>query len=363
MGLYLQAVQRQHAEEGLNRAMGGIAAAFAPPGQAGVWMHSMDNMSQDPTGMMGNIMKLQQYQYEQQIRQQDLANMPGYAKQIYGDNPTPEQIATTRMLYNSGQLPQAIEQSQGITGTGPKANMRLAGQAWDRDHPGQPRPAYMTGAPDEYAIQSKDITDAQTAFPTLSTQLDFTHQKVQDVLNNPELKSALGKYLASGVADQNSFWTTLAQGLPSSIGGMTPGEQKALADIGQLRGLQNSQAFTTGQGRRSTQETMAIAKGLGQLQDLKNPNFIPALQQVDQQLSHARANAYGAAGYLDQMPVELESSLNAQYKPGGRLYSGGQLPSSRMPSVSSPDDVAKLPSGTQFIIPSGPHKGEIGTAP
>lgn len=62
-------------------------------------------------------------------------------------------------------------------------------------------------------------------------------------------------------------------------------------------------------------------------------------------------------GILDRMINDIKSGSAAP-------RAQGSAPRSQAPAtVRTPDDVRRLPSGTPFIIPEGPHKGETGYAP
>jgi hypothetical protein len=91
------------------------------------------------------------------------------------------------------------------------------------------------------------------------------------------------------------------------------------------------------------------------------------------------ANAYGATGNLDAIPDNLKWGADGKplvdqsFRPGGQFAgTGGAWLNNPPPqpgrqqgapaTVSSPEDVAKLPHGTPFIIPSGPNQGKTGYA-
>src|ERR1700733_13601781 len=64
--MFVQLTQRQQANEQFNRGLAGLTAAFSPMSQRNSIEHEFDNMSGDPGSLMGNLMKLQQYNIEQQ---------------------------------------------------------------------------------------------------------------------------------------------------------------------------------------------------------------------------------------------------------------------------------------------------------
>ena len=142
--------------------------------------------------------------------------------------------------------------------------------------------------------------------------------------------------------------------------------------------------------RRSTAEVAGIKAGSSQIADLTQPystadgksGYLPALNNTQDKIKAGIANAYGAAGQLDNVPDQYKFGadgkprVNQTYLPGGPLYAGNggawaSQPPPRQQSqgagaqpatISGPGDIAKLPHGQPFIIPSGPNQGKIGYA-
>jgi hypothetical protein len=331
MGLYLQAVQRSHAEDQFNRGLAMIAAANAPPGQAGVWMNSMNGLSQDPSGMMGNIMKLQQYQYEMQTRQQDLANMPGYAKQLYGDDPTQDQINTTRMLYNSGQLPQAIEQAQGITGTGPKALQRQTVMNYQKQNPGQPLPDWMTIAdPAQFAIKAKDIQNekdtAEQDAPTVIYQGNKMSETIQWLQDHPK-ETAWALHNPMGMASLGAMATN-AVGAPSDTA-------TALTNIAYLKNNMFAEGMKGTKNLRTQNEANRVGDAASRLSSTLSADQIPGeLSSLQSQTTQVLANAKARAG-LQLTPQEW-AAASPIYKTDGKKP-GDYYAGSTVINVAPPD--------------------------
>lgn len=80
-----------------NRGLAGLQASFAPPGQQSVWLNSAPPM-QDAGSQVANLMRIQQYGYEQQQRQAMMNAAPWLAKQLNIDLPTAQAIIASSEL-------------------------------------------------------------------------------------------------------------------------------------------------------------------------------------------------------------------------------------------------------------------------
>ena len=67
-------------------------------------MNAMSGQTQDPNALMNSILSIQNFQRQQQQYQQIQGAAPGLAKQLYGDNPTPEQMQMAQGLIASGKF-------------------------------------------------------------------------------------------------------------------------------------------------------------------------------------------------------------------------------------------------------------------
>ena len=173
---------------------------------------------------------------------------------------------------------------------------------------------------------------------------------------------------------------------------LTPAEQAVAMQMKQTGGQVYGEAFGTlgNKSRRSTAEVSGIKAGLSQINDLTQPyqspdgksGYLPALNALQDQIHKGMANAYGAAGDLDAIPENLRWDsqgnplVDQTYRPGGPLAARGGSwlsnpppkaqgqgqPSSQPVAITGPTDIAKLPHGQPFIIPSGPNQGRIGYA-
>jgi hypothetical protein len=330
MGLYLQAVQRQHQEEGLNRAMGGIAAAFAPPGEGRYWGHQFDVPQQDPGGIMDQVMRLQQNQYLMQTRAQDLANIPAYAKQIYGDDPTQDQINTTRLLYNSGQLPQAIEQAQGITGTGPKAQQRQTVMNYQKAHPGEQLPDWMTiPDPAQFAIKAKDIQNEKDTGEADASTATFHGQKMLDTITWLQQHPT-----ETAWALHNPGMTAVRAGVANTFG--TPSDLSTAANnIQFLKSNQFAEGMKNVKNLRTQNEANRVGESASKLSGNLSSDQIPGeLSSLASQTMTVLANAKAKAGL--QMTPQEWAAADARYKNDGKKP-GDYYAGSTVINVAPPD--------------------------
>ena len=211
------------------------------------------------------------------------------------------------------------------------------------------------------AQAGEDKMTAATTFPKVNQAYNQVESTI-DWLNDPAHRAAVQKAIATpGLFTRD----TLGNIISSSVGGLSGIDQDVLDARSKLDYLKNElykDNFTGTHNIRSNTEANKIAGAATNLDTKTNSaaTINQQLTQLQQQVYREQANAAAAAGKV--VPYKYHGLADQTYlDPKSRLYQGG---SEEVPAtVTSPDDVAKLPSGRAFVVPSGPHKGEIGYAP
>ena len=98
---------------------------------------------------------------------------------------------------------------------------------------------------------------------------------------------------------------------------LTPEEKTVVANLKQLTASQYATAFTSTGSRRTQSEVQNIAASLSQLGNLTQPyeSYSRALGSLRNLNQTGMANAYGAAGRLDEVPDDLKPLVNSIYLP------------------------------------------------
>ena len=346
--MFLQLTQRQQASEGFNRGLGMLAAGFAQPRDRATMIGAMEGQSGDPGATMGNIMRLQQWNMQQQRLADMKNNLPALAQA------TGLPLDTLTTMYNSnpeafGQEIARIQEAKlGLTGTQTDKEFRNAQQAWQAQNPGQPLPTwlqteagfaqYQVGKVTEEKAKADDVVKAKQDFTTQNQQFNQAEGLVNKLLAPDTPLDEVTKTLipATGVGGVLKSWT----GQLSDAGG------QAASNLQQLKNLLYSKAFQSTGSRRTQQEVSNLSAAISQLD---NVNLSP--QQLRDQLGNIRdmlnqthANVYGAAGQA--APDNLYDLMDPIYKKEGDtpgdLYAGAV----RMPKPKGAGSAGPSPAPT-----------------
>jgi hypothetical protein len=377
MSLYLQMQQKQSAEDGINRGLALITANHSPPSMREAIMQSMTGGQSDTGQTVNNLLGLYQGQQQMAATQNLLGQAPAIAAKlnlpesvvrdliIQGKGPdlvakmepTDQQrnIASEHDAFiksggseedwKNNYLPMII--TGGIPGATPDMrSMALARTQWNADpaNQGRPMPAYLTDAT-KWSLYSKDLMDAKGQFNGMNQGLTKFIDDLSDASNNPALDEITGGVAATG----KGFIQGLQKGSPAfnlhtDLSGLA-GDAKVLASRGGPKGVGQNLAML---GANPDDYTNY---GIG---DFRNKVIVPKIQFALQ----AQANAYGAAGRLNEMPGYLQPYLDQMYKPGGDLDPGGgykPFTPSKDPSLKQPD-AAALAAFKDNMEHYGPHE-------
>jgi hypothetical protein len=196
-----------------------------------------------------------------------------------------------------------------------------------------------------------DLSDAQGKLAPLNQRIDETNTIVERIKANPKLDAALTYLTTTGGAGAAAA---------AKSGMIDRQTYQAIQDIQQLSGQVYGEGFSSTGSKRTQQEVAAIVSGLSQLKatGISAQDYIDqALSPLQSHLQRGKANAFGAAGSLDDLPPELHMKVDPIYLPGGRLYAGAGGEWARPIDVSDPKELARLQKGQAYRIKSGPYAG------
>jgi hypothetical protein len=313
--MFLQLTQRQQASEGFNRGLGMLAAGFAQPRDRATMIGAMEGQSGDAGSLMGNLMKLQQYNIEQQNLAAYRQSVPGMLEKA-GLDPSYAPL----VMADPSIMSKIVETQAGVGGNPAWQAQMHAEKALNNQ--GKPIP-WTPGDPTSYDAWTKANTAEQL---TRKKDLDA------DTANLPAAKNAYDQMIADSQA-------LLAKpGLDDIVGGwanqhksdQTPGlastTQDALSLYNKVMGNQYAAGVQDfkGAGRITQQELKQDLPGQSTMANrAQSPqDFRAGVQAYIDKLKMKRAQLYGAAGQLASPDLSDEdyANVNPIYKPGGDLY-------------------------------------------
>jgi hypothetical protein len=345
--MFVQLAQRQQASEQFNRGMGMLAAGFAQPRDRETMVNAMSGQSGgDPGALMGNLMKLQQYNIEQQQMAAYRQSVPGMLAKA-GLDPS-----YAPLVMNDPTILSKIVETQAGVGGNPawQAQMRaekaLTGQ-------GKPIP-WTPGDPTSYDAYTKATTGQAV------THADETQKNLDaDTQNFGPAKEAYDRM----IADSQALLTK--PGLDDIVGGWanqhksteTPNlastTQDALALYGKVMGAQYASGVQDfkGAGRISQQELKQDLPSQSTMSDrAQSPaDFRQGVQDYIAKLQQKRAQLFGQAGQLDHPDLSDGdyAKINPIYKPGGDLF----VPGRGMHKSAAPSAPAAAPGADLKPMP------------
>jgi hypothetical protein len=354
--MFVQLMQRQQANEGFNRGLGMLAAGFAQPRDRATMIDAMSGQSGgDPASLIGNVMKLQQYN-QQQTRYADLVNNSDSYAKAFGMDPAMFKAAITAAgPQGAGDILGKIAEGQmGITGTQTDKEYKQAIRNFQAANPNKPLPPELQTEAGFAAKQSGDVqaSDAK-AKDLVADQHNFTpalsnYDKaigLIDQFNSPAMQEGAKEFLGT-------------VGSVRPVATMSPQGKAAYALYKQIMATQFSAGVADfkGAGRITQQELTQDAPSqstMGQLN--QDPSdFFAGVQKYRDQLAQHRGNLFGAAQKSDD--PRLSDEDYAKYVAPNLDVTGGPRRARDFSTMSDDDATAavgKLSRGQKFIGPDG----------
>ena len=159
--MFVQLTQQQRASEGFNRGLGMLAAGFAQPRDRAAMIDAMSGQSGDPGSTMSTLMRLQQWNLQQQRMADMQKNLPAIAEAMGLP------LAAVQTMYASNpetfgfEIARIQEAQMGLTGDPVQRELSQSRREWHAQNPG------------------KTDADMIAADPTLKGPIEFQAGRTQ----------------------------------------------------------------------------------------------------------------------------------------------------------------------------------------
>jgi hypothetical protein len=349
--MFVQLTQRQQANEQFNRGLAGLTAAFSPMSQRNSIEHEFDNMSGDPGSTMANLMKLQQYNIEQQQMAAYRQAIPGMLQKA-GLDPSYAPL----VMQNPDILSKIVETQAGAAGN-PAWQAQLHAEA--AYAAAGKLPPWTPRDPSSYDAWTKANTASQVA--TEKTQADDLvadkHNFAPALANYDKTIGQIDQFMTPDMQKgAQEFLGTVGQVRPVST--MSPQGKAAYALYKQIMAGQFSagtQDFK-GAGRITQQELTQDAPSQSTMGSLNQDpaDFFAGAQKYRDQLAQHRANLFGAAQQATD-PRLSDTDYAKFVAPNLDVMGGPRRPNdfSKMSDADATKAVSNLSAGSTFIGPDG----------
>ena len=353
--MFVQLMQRQQADQGFNRGLGMLAAGFAQPRDRAAMIDAMSQGGPDAGGLMGNLIKLQQYNIEQQQRQALMQSLPAML-----DKAGIDRSYAPLAMANPDFLAKIVEMQTGVSGDPVQRELAQSRREWLAQNPGKTEAdmvaakpelagpvefqAGRTAATTDAATKTKDLVADQHNFAPALTNYDKGIGLV-DQFMTPDMQEGAKEFLG-----------TTGQLKPVAL--MSDKGKAAWALYKQIMATQFSagtQDFK-GAGRITQQELTQDAPSqstMGQLNQAPD-DFFAGVQKYRDQLAQHRANLFGSAQQATD--PRLSDTDYAKYVAPNLDVMGGPRRAndfSKMSDADATKAVANLSPGSTFIGPDG----------
>jgi hypothetical protein len=332
--MFVQLMQHQQANEQFNRGMGMLAAGFANPRDRATMIDAMSGQSGDAGGLMGNLMRLQQFSVQQQRMADMQKNLPAIADAMGLPLSAVQTMYASNPETFGSEIAKIQEAQMGLTGDPVQRELSQSRREWMKENPGKTEAdmiaakpelagpvefqAGRTAATTEAASRTKDLSADKANFAPAKSAYDQMIADSEALLKNPGLNDIVGGWANQHKTDQTPGLASTTQGA-LSLYNKIMGNQYAA-------GVQDFK----GAGRITQQELKQDLPGQSTMANrAQSPDdFRSGVQAYIDKLKLKRAQLFGAAGQLDHPDLTDEDfgKINPIYKPGGDLYAPGQAP-------------------------------------
>jgi hypothetical protein len=348
--MFVQLMQRQQSSDMFNRGMGMLAAGFANnPRDRETMVNATSGGGPDAGSLMNNLMKLQQYNIEQQqmaaYRQSVPAMLqkagldPSYAPAVMADPTIMSKLIETQAGVGGNPAWQAqMHAEKALTNAGKSI-------PWTQGDPTS-YSAWSAANQSEQLTRKKDL-DADTAnFPAAKDAYDSVLADLDTLKNSKALPDILG--------GANQYKTT-------GMVGLSPDTSNTIALYNKIMGGQYAAGVQDfkGAGRITQQELKQDLPSQSTMPDRNTDvaSFQASIDAYKAKLQAKRAQLFGATGRLSDPDLSDSDydKVSPIYKPGGPLYVGGQkerpaptpADAATPSSSSSSSDLKPMPDDTK----------------
>jgi hypothetical protein len=345
--LYMQLEARNRSANEIDRGLTTMAASLSTPSMAAALMGNMPQ-ERDAGAQLGNMMKMQQMQYQQaalaQLRSPQFINEMSTRTGM-----SPEMVLAG---VNAGKAGDMITSASGMSGPPNIQDMTRAKVAWQQQNPGQTPPDYFF-SPDKWAVhtqtegdRAKEIASTQNNFDSATKAYDQQLGQVSQLLD-PKNKQYINEFLGP------------VQSKIKPIGEMSPQAQELKGIYDQVMAGQFGSAVQDFPGSRiSTKELTADAPSKSNMTLSQGyDSFIRATQRYQDTIEDHRAGIFGKAQQLNSPNLtdyDYDKRVDDIYKPGGALAGDNTPKRTSTPAViQTTADLLKLPKGKSYIVPKG----------
>jgi hypothetical protein len=320
--LYMQLEQRNRSANEIDRGLSLMAASMSTPSMANAIMNSVPQQ-QDAGAMMGNMMKLQQAQYLRQQQQIMMNSAPSLARQLFGSNPTADQVQQAQLIIASGKVGDVETNLVGAQDLDQRQYMQYQR---DQQMTGQPAVDFATWKNQHVASgaqqkgYAEDKADAISTFPKLDQQYQQLEQNT-GWLADPVHRAAVIQAIHLGNA---------AGGIIGQAGVASGMIDPNVADARTLLNTLADEKFTEGlkdtKNVRSVTEANKIGASMTSLDNRSNSDTIIGneLTRLNNAALSARGNLTAAAG--KPVPFKYTGYVDSNYlDPTSPLYNGATM--------------------------------------
>jgi hypothetical protein len=333
--MFLQLTQRQQASEGFNRGLGMLAAGFAQPRDRATMIGAMEGQSGDPGSTMANLMRLQQWNIQQQ---QMAAYREGVPQMLKGLGLTDEEVkAYTPLAIADPSFATKVAETKLGVGGGPAWMAQIHAEKALTDQ-GKPIP-WTPGDPTSYDAWTKANTaanvteqrnaseaklNATSSFSKIDPPLAQQEQNLE-WLNDPAHRQAV----ITAIHNPNMSSNVMGAGAAMAPGltGIDQDVLTARVKIDQLKKELYADRFVGTKNIRSNTEANNLGAA-ATLLDSRNNDPVTIdneLQRLVNDIGAARGNLAAAAGR--KVPAKYANLIDkgAFLDPKSPLYNGATI--------------------------------------